>query len=397
VRLFGALERRTADTPRLSFQGIAGWPLARRSDPGPEYPCVPGEELRSVSMVWGCIRFIAARISALPPVVEDAEGRQYPPPLWVRQPARWCSFTDLLSGAVISLVHHGNWYVLVHRDRAQRVVGLSPLDPQQVTLEAAPNGQLIYRVNGEIITEELIHQRFIATSGNALGVGCLEAARVGIKISDAAEGYIARHFSQGAVLQVALTTKDMLPSSSKRDIAAQLRAKTVGADNAFAPLVLDGGLEVKHLAMTSEQAQFIQLAKWSDARIAAQIYGIQPSLVGVVEPGSQLTYHNLQDREGQVWRDALGPVASRIEQALSLPGLLPRGRKLRLDNSGILLGAARDRISMAASMSRMNRDSGMVIYTPDEIRAVTGHPARITDVQVGDEIRPTAGRQSINA
>ena len=330
-----------------------------------------GEEYRTLSIIWGCIRLISTRISGLPAVIEDEDGKRYRQPVWVKKPAQWCAWEDLLSGAVVSLLHYGNWYVIVERDGAGRVTGLCPLDPRCVTVESTPDGRLLYRVNGRLVVHEIIHQRYIAVPGNAVGVGALDAARMAIKISDAAEGYVARHFSQGAQLQVALTTKDMLPASSKKDIAAQVNAKAVGPENAYAPLVLDGGLDVKNLSMTTEQAQFIELTRWSDAKIAAQIYGLHPSMMGIVEAGTQLTYYNLQDREGQLWRDALGPLARRIQSALTM--LVSPPRKLRLDSTQVLSGALKDQIRMAVDMANINRFSDHNVYSINEIRAMTGH------------------------
>ena len=192
------------------------------------------------------------------------------------------------------------------------------------------------------------------------------------RLAEQAEETVHRHFRQGAMLQTVFSSKEDLGRDALREATRRIRATTEGLANAWRPLVLSGQWGVSALSQTAQQADFAGLSTWSEARICSQIFGVDPSLLGLVQSGTTLTYQNALDREQNLWRDAVRPVVSHIEAALS--ELLPAGRRVDLDERGLLTGAPRDRADYARRLAQVNRDNPERVYSVDEIRAATGHP-----------------------
>lgn len=110
------------------------------------------------------------------------------------------------------------------------------------------------------------------------------------------------------------------------------------------------------------------------AQIASQIFRVDPSLVGIAQSGSSLTYSNLVDREAQLYRDAIRPLAYRIEQTLT--SLLPAGQTLDLDARALLAGSPRDAAQLAATLKQTG------CFTINEVRERLGYDA----IDGGDDL-----------
>ena len=322
-------------------------------------------------VVFGCMSLAADRLRSLPRTVRGADDQPVRPPRWLEHPNPWQTGGDLISTAVVALWGDGNWFLVPIRDGRGAVQQVALPHPRDVVWHPGVDGGGHVTIRGSRFDGELVHVRYLAVPGRWRGLGPLDAARTAMNIGMSAQDFVARHFEQGAVLQHAFTTKEVLGRQSKLDIAAQITAQHIGAENAWRPLILDSGLTAETLGMTAEQAQFLELAAWIDAKIAGQIFKVDPSLVGIVQQGASLTYTNALDRERNLWLDALKPLAVRIDAALSL--LLPVGQRLRLDERSLLLGGPRDRAMVAERMARLSQLVGEPVFTADELRDTLGY------------------------
>ena len=350
------------------------------SPPGRDHPLLQQSEslLARLPIIWGCVTHLMGRVSSMPVRVVRPDGspaRRVP--AWVARPNPHLSMSDLVQQGVFSLLQHGNWYPLEFDGQVY-----CP-DPRVVSIDTS-GPDVEYRVNGMEWPGRFVHVRFVSVPGAASGLGAIDAVRGIAAISRAAQDLATRHFERGLLLQYAVSSKDVLEPSVKKDIVDGLIARHSGPDRAWRPMVLDGGLTIESLAMTAEQGQFIQLAQWSDAVICSQIYRLDPSLLGIVQAGAQLTYSNQQDRERNAWLDAVQPLTQRIEAGLS--ALLGPGLAVDLDERRSLYGNTRDRVQAAVAMSSAG------ILTMNEIRELVGYPP----VAGGDELsRPAPAGGSV--
>ncbi|MYC32130.1 MAG: phage portal protein [Chloroflexi bacterium] len=335
-----------------------------------------GDAIDKLPVVFGCLRIIISRIQNMPPRVLNSSGQIAPSPVWMRDASGIWDWGDSMSQAAYSLLQEGELLLLPGFDSARRPVGFVVLDPNMVQIyksDSGPRPRLLYMING-VPAERVIHVRYLALPGEARGLGTERARRRAGEIGIMAEETILRHFSQGARLQTVFTAKDQTISPEMaREATFELQAHYGGIENAWRPVAIGGGYSVQTLSQNAEQAQYSQLSQWADARIAAQLYGCDPSLLGIVQQGSQLTYQNAQDREGNLFRDAIRPVARPIERAFGQ--MVSAGRRFDLWESPILAGGPRDRVNYAKELAAINQAVGGWLISPDQILDAIGLPA----------------------
>ncbi len=294
----------------------------------------------------------------------------------------------MLSAVCWSFLLRGNAFLRPRQSRNGVVSFVGVVHPDVVSANIANTAML----DGESDTPqllvsgkpapEIIQARWITEPGKWAGLSPIAAARRMAYIAEAGQDAISRHFQQGTRTQGALTTDQTLGRRNKLETLAQMKAKWSGVDNWWSPIVLDQGLQWTQMSMTAVDAEFLKLGIWTDAKIAAQIYHIDPSLLGIAQPGGRLTYQNAQDREANLWKDALRPLASRVEDLFS--ELLPTGQRLDFDESGLLTGAPRDRVAQAKVLADINLSQKHIVFDFNEIRGRAGFASKDGDFEVLD-------------
>ncbi|KQN72244.1 hypothetical protein ASE94_06875 [Devosia sp. Leaf64] len=99
-----------------------------------------------------------------------------------------------------------------------------------------------------------------------------------------------------------------------RRLKEELEENFSGAANAGRPMVLDGGIDWKAIAMSPREMDFIE-ARHAAARDIALAFGVPPMLLGI--PGDN-TYANMAEANRALWRQTLVPLVVRVAQELSL-------------------------------------------------------------------------------
>src|SRR5690606_29442989 len=97
-------------------------------------------------------------------------------------------------------------------------------------------------------------------------------------------------------------------------LKAELEENFAGAANAGRPMVLEGGLDWKAIALTPRDMDFIE-ARNAAARDIALAFGVPPMLLGL--PGDN-TYANMAEANRALWRQTLVPLVVRVAQELSV-------------------------------------------------------------------------------
>jgi HK97 family phage portal protein len=112
----------------------------------------------------------------------------------------------------------------------------------------------------------------------------------------------------------------------------ELEQGFAGAANAGRPMVLEGGLDWKTIALSPRDMDFIE-AKHAAARDIALAFGVPPMLLGI--PGDN-TYSNLAEANRALWRQTIVPLVRRVTDDLS-NWLAPAfdGARLTADFEGV--------------------------------------------------------------
>jgi HK97 family phage portal protein len=147
------------------------------------------------------------------------------------------------------------------------------------------------------------------------GMAPLEAAQLSLEIHNAAS-----QWNRALLENAARPSGALVYSSSNGNLSAEqferlkreLELGFQGASNAGRPMVLEGGLDWKTIALTPRDMDFIE-AKNAAARDIALSFGVPPMLLGI--PGDN-TYANLVEANKALWRQTVIPLVRRVADDL---------------------------------------------------------------------------------
>ena len=324
-------------------------------------------------VVNACVRLVAQLLASMPIRVVDEKGKDMPVPDWLRYPYETYTIVDLISSAVWSLLMVGNWYPIPRRAGGE-IVAVWPLRPNIVTATVPVGGGFEYRVNGRLWSGEMFHARYACIPGDPMGYSAIAAAASNIEISSSAQSATVRHLVRGMSARYAITAPADMSSEDMDVIQEELDIHFQGVVDGDEALFLRAGLGLMPVSMTAQDGALLALMQYSDAQIAAMVFGVDPQMMGIVEKaGSSLTYKNLQDQLTALHRNTVLPLEIQIQNVLSQ--MLPPGQYVDLDERGMLQGSLKDRSEMVAKMP-----GG--VFTVNERRALLDYPP----VEGGDEL-----------
>jgi HK97 family phage portal protein len=146
------------------------------------------------------------------------------------------------------------------------------------------------------------------------GLAPVEAAATALDIHNAASAWNKALLDNAARPSGALVFAGAALSEPQFDrLKAELEANYQGAGNAGRPLLLEGGLDWKPLALSPRDMDFVE-AKNAAAREIALAFGVPPLLLGL--PGDN-THANYAEANRALYRQTLIPLAARTAQALA--------------------------------------------------------------------------------
>lgn len=244
------------------------------------------------SAVYACVNLIARIIGSLPLKVyrrkRDGDAAEVPDtlPYYLLHdepnPVMTSSvFREFLTANVLL---GGNAYAAIGRNQANQVIDLFPIHASFVTPERV-NGRNRYIVRfGDGTTETLDQSDMLHIPG--LGYDGLKgqsvitwAARQAVGLALATEQHGSRLFSNGAKLGVVLKHPKSLSKDAVKRLAEQFQQQHAGLSNVAKTLVLEEGLDVSNVSMTSEDAQFLETRRFQVEDIA-RFFGVPPHLIG---------------------------------------------------------------------------------------------------------------------
>lgn len=276
-----------ADIERLMLRGLGSTRSGARVNP---------DTAMRVAAVYACVRVLADSIAMLPlrlyrengDLSEIAKG-EYLDRLVSKRPNPLHTPFDFKRFMVACLALRGNAYArkFAIGTPAQALVALHPTRVR-VAIDDAGNLRYFYAtkpgIEAEIPAREMVHLRALSTDG-LMGMSVIQAAAEAIGISLRTEEHGARLFSNGAQTGHVLTHPGRLGKEAQERMAAQLAERHSGAENAHKTLLLEEGMSIEKIGMTSEESQFLESRKFQRSEIA-MFFGIPPHMIGDVERGT---------------------------------------------------------------------------------------------------------------
>ncbi|MEL6062428.1 MULTISPECIES: phage portal protein [unclassified Methylobacterium] len=147
------------------------------------------------------------------------------------------------------------------------------------------------------------------------GLAPIAAAATALDIHNAASAWNKALLDNAARPSGALVFAGAALSEPQFDrLKAELEANYQGAANAGRPLLLEGGLDWKPLALSPRDMDFVE-AKNAAAREIALAFGVPPLLLGLAGDN---THANYAEANRALYRQTLIPLARRTAQALAV-------------------------------------------------------------------------------
>lgn len=161
----------------------------------------------------------------------------------------------------------------------------------------------------------ILHLSLFHPLNDHYGFAPLEAAQTSLDIHNASGAWSKALLDNAARPSGALVYngEGHLSDEQFERLKSELEDGYTGARNAGRPLLLEGGLDWKTMAMSPRDMDFIE-AKNQAAREIALTFGVPPMLLGI--PGDN-TYSNYREANRAFWRQTVLPLVRRTAQSIT--------------------------------------------------------------------------------
>ena len=285
-------------------------------------PVTPFTALQAAA-VYACVRFISQDIALLKPFVRRrmAQGNYHIETkhplnkLW-RRPNRWQTPFEFFSYWMTSLCLRGNGFVVVERDAFGEAIELVPVAPDRVTMMLSPDGEMWYRVNSQRIgfgimvpPDDMMHIKNVSMDG-FVGISPIAIAQDVIGLALATQQHGGILFRQGGQIGGVIQHPGKLSKEASDRIGNSWRETHAGVQNAHKVAILEEGMKFEKIAMTNEDAQFLETRRFQVIDIC-RLYGVPPHKLGELD---KATLNNIEQQNQQYVDAALKPIAQSIVQ-----------------------------------------------------------------------------------
>ncbi len=273
----------------------------------------------NLSAVYKCLSIRAGTISKMPLQVfmKDNNGKKtrvkgevsY---LLEKRPNKLTTPSQLKKMISIDVDLWGNSYVLITKNRKE----LKRLEPWKVSVSLMTDGSLRYKYYNVLTSkteiykdEEVMHFKDFGTDG-ILGKSKIQAAREVLGNAKASNKLLSKYYQNGTLAKGILTHPGSLDKDTKEIIKEAWRDANAGLKSAYDIPVVDGGLEYKDISMSFEDAQFLNLNKFSIEEIG-RFFNVPPYKLGIMDGAK---FNNVQSQEMDFIGGSIQPFITDIEE-----------------------------------------------------------------------------------
>lgn len=371
MKLFGKQVR----TARQAYQKPRGKAGDLRKFSGPSY-LTGNETLGTPSaydapVVYACVHKVSTTLATLPRKVRRvSDNSEATVPMWIERPNSYQGGADFVKAVTASLLLWGEAFILPTRNARGETVSAAVVNPQYVSHYSTSN-YVIWHINGVQFEGELIHLRNDALPAKVRGVPIWTVMSDLSETNRVAQQFIFKVVEQGGAYQLAISFPDSVDVGDDviEDTILQVMSRHAGPDGAYLPLVLSGGATVTPLNQSNADGQFLDLSDRTSKHIAQFWFGIDDSMLGF-QSSQPNFYQNAPSVFYRYWLFACRHLHAELERAYTL--MLPRNLYMDVDATENLMGGPHDRAKLALELTKVNQAWKKEIFTPDEVRHLTG-------------------------
>ena len=321
-----------------------------------------------IATVYACVRLLAESVAGLPlhlyQYTDEAEQNKKKAknhPLYkilYRQPNDEMSSFTFRETMMTHLLLWGNAYAQIIRDGRNNVLGLYPLQPDQMEVDRDKQGRIIYIYhaysddvpklqNKDYIfrSDEIFHVPGLGFNG-LIGFSPIAMMKNALGSAIAVEKYGSAFFKNGAQPAGVLEHPGTLKNPER--IRENWSDVYGGPQNAHKVAVLEEGMQYKAISLPPEDSQFLSTRQFGVNEIC-RIFRVPPHMV---QDLTHATFSNIEHQSIDYVVYTLTPWLSRFEQAITKDLLLPSEQDTifpRFNVDGLLRGDYASRSSGYAS------------------------------------------------
>lgn len=282
-KMFGTPEPRPLDLRNHTDFAVAPGPM----DAGMP---VSARGSMALSAVWGCVNLLAGTISSLPLQVyqvgqDDQRAMRKDHSLYAvlhDSPNADQTALDFWDFITMSVELWGNAYARIDR-LAGKIVALTPVKPDLVTVRRETSGALRYRwtMQGksyDLPEDDVLHIR--GPGGDPLGgMSTLTHARSAFGLAMATNAAAAGLFRNGIRPSGVLKFNEWLSDENREIARREMVEKFTGSANAGRPFIAEGGVEWVPLTINPSDAEMLASRGFSIEEIC-RFFGVPPVMIG---------------------------------------------------------------------------------------------------------------------
>lgn len=276
------------------------------------------------SAVYGCVRVLSETVAQLPLILYSrigegkrryTESRLYS--ILHDKPNRWQTRFEWVEMGMGHLLLRGNFYNRIVYGQGGEIVELVPLHPDS-TWPQMIEGDLWYWHRDQsgqdeaIPAREMFHIRGMSSDG-ITGITPLQYAKNSVALAIAMETHGARLFKNGAQLRMVLKHPGEMGKEALERFRVQWQELYGGVYNSGKTAILEEGMTVERLGMSSEDAQFVESRKFQLNDIA-RFFNVPLHLIQDYE---RATFSNVEHLAISFVQHTITPWLVRWEQAVN--------------------------------------------------------------------------------
>jgi len=274
-------------------------------------------------VVYRCVRMIAEAAARVPFMVKENGQNlsEHPVISLLNKPNSHVSGIEIMERVYSYLQTSGNAYIEAAIVDNQ-VQALFDLRPDRMKIIAGKDGWPVaysYNAGGKARRlsqaqqpiSKVLHLKLFHPHDDHYGLSPIKAAKTSLEIHNAASAWNKSLLENAARPSGALVysaSSGNLSGDQFERLKSELEQGFAGANNAGRPMVLEGGLDWKTIALSPKDMDFME-AKNGAAREIALSFGVPPMLLGI--PGDN-TYANYAEANRVLWRQSVMPLVRRV-------------------------------------------------------------------------------------
>ena len=280
-----------------------------------------------VTTVYACVRILAEAVAGLPLhtyryLSGGAKEKALDHPLYYLlhdEPNPEMTSFVFRETLMSHLLLWGNAYAQIIRNGKGEILALYPLMPNRMTVDRASNGEIYYtymvndsdnptlKAQGQVYLrkEDVLHIPGLGFDG-LVGYSPISMAKNAVGMALACEEYGAKFFENGASPSGVLEHPSIIKNPDK--LRESWNSLFQGSGNSHRVAVLEEGLTFKPIAISPNEAQFLETRKFQIDEIA-RIFRVPPHMVGDLERAS---FSNIEEQSLEFVKYTLQPLGYAV-------------------------------------------------------------------------------------